>query len=46
MCRCVTMDEIDVDVIKAVRTLAVDNSTTFLSFSEGTVFDYAENAAP
>ena len=40
----VTMDEIDVDVIKAVRTLAVDNSTTFLSFSEGTVFDYAENA--
>ena len=40
----VTMDEIDVDAIKAVRTLAVDNSTTFLSFSEGTVFDYAENA--
>ena len=40
----VTMDEVDVDAIKAVQTLVVDNSTTFLSFSEGTVFDYAENA--
>ena len=40
----VTMDEVDVDAIKAVQTLVVDNITTFLSFSEGTVFDYAENA--
>ena len=40
----VTMDEVAVDAIKAVQTLAVDNISTFLSFSEGTVFDYAENA--
>jgi hypothetical protein len=40
----VTLTESDTDILKAARTLAIDNATTFISFVEGTVFDYAENA--